>query len=328
MNKRANSRTAKAIIAAILLLLAIVLAVSIFDKPPEGGEAQSGTEPSTVNSVIGIGTDVQTAGSSGEITSGDDSSVNVSTPPADAVIDNEWALYLVNEKNPLPSDYDETIETTLVFSDFRDYYFDSRAASYLTTMIEDAAADGVNLYIVSTYRSQEYQKENFERSVAERMSAGMDYDAAYADTLREVTLPGYSEHNAGIAADIMTPSYTSMNDDGFKTTEAYAWLSEHAAEYGFILRYPEGKEDVTGIIYEPWHYRFVGVYYAEDIKAQGVTLEEYFAENGWLDPTGKAQYNLGPIGDVSPDSVQKYVTPDPNAITVTVASSGGEAIVV
>jgi D-alanyl-D-alanine carboxypeptidase len=330
LSKRKNTRTVKVIIAAVLLLLAAVFAVSLFDNPPKSGTKTG--EDTSAEVLTASENDVQIAENtdfgvlhSGQ--TGDDPSVNISTPPPDAVIDNEWALYLVNDKNPLPSNYDDTIDTTLVFSDYRDYYFDSRAASYLTTMIEDAAADGVNLYIVSTYRSQEYQKENFERSVADRMSAGMDYDAAYTDTLREVTLPGYSEHNAGIAADIMTTTYTSMDDDGFKNTDEYAWLTEHAAEYGFILRYPEGKEDITGIIYEPWHYRFVGVYYAEDITAQGLTLEEYFAENGWLDPAGKAQYHLGPIGDISPDSVQTYVTPDPNAITVTVAS-GGEAIVV
>jgi D-alanyl-D-alanine carboxypeptidase len=330
LNKRKNFRTVKVIIAAVLLLLAAVFAVSLFDSPPKEGGKKPG-ESLVAEVITNSGkNDVQTAGNSvsGALQSGDDSALNISTAPPDADIDNEWALYLVNEKNPLPSNYDDTIETTLVFSDYRDYYFDSRAASYLMKMIEDASKDGVSLYIVSTYRSQEYQKENFERSVADRMSAGMDYDTAYADTLREVTLPGYSEHNAGLAADIMTPTYTSMDDDGFKNTEEYAWLTEHAAEYGFILRYPEGKEDVTGIIYEPWHYRFVGVYYANEIKAQGVTLEEYFAENGWLDPAGKAQYHLGPIGDISPDSVQTYVTPDPNAITVTVATPGGEAIVV
>jgi D-alanyl-D-alanine carboxypeptidase len=253
--------------------------------------------------------------------SGDDSVNKSENTPADQNIDNEWAMYLVNEKNPLPSDYDDKIKTTLVFSDFRDYYLDSRAAYYLINMIDDAAEENIDLYIVSTYRSQQYQKENFERSVADRMAAGMDYDSAYDDTLREVTLPGYSEHNAGLAADIMTPTYTSMDDDGFKNTEAYAWLSEHAADYGFILRYPEGKEDITGIIYEPWHYRFVGVYYAKAIKSEGVTLEEYFAENGWLDEAGKAIYNRGPIGDVSVSAEQSYLAPDPNAVTVTVAPS-------
>jgi D-alanyl-D-alanine carboxypeptidase len=316
----------KVIIAAVLLLLAVVFAVSLFDSPPE----DKGGQTSEITSAAFISNgerDVQNTGNtvSGTTRSGDDPQMNSETYTPEAAIDNEWAMYLVNSKNPLPTDYDGRIETTLVFSDYRDYYFDSRAASYLTDMIEAAAGDGVELYIVSTYRTQEYQQDNFDRSVADRMAAGMDYDAAYADTLREVTLPGFSEHNAGLAADIMTPSYTSMADDGFKDTEAYAWLTENAADYGFILRYPEGKEDVTGIIYEPWHYRFVGVYYANEIKAQGVTLEEYFAENGWLDPSGKAQYHLGPSESVLAGS--DNVSADPDAKTVTVAT-GGEAIVV
>jgi D-alanyl-D-alanine carboxypeptidase len=318
LSSKKNSRTVKVIIAVIVVLLAVVFAVSLFDNPPEETAAP---KTSTVTDKDGK-TDV-TTGSETSLTtiSGDDSTVSQTTAAAPQNIDNEWAMYLVNEHNPLPADYDERIDTTLVYSDYRDYFFDNRAASYLLEMIDDAAADGIDLLIVSTYRSQEYQKENFERSVADRMASGMDYDSAYADTLREVTLPGYSEHNAGLAADIMSPDYTSMDDDGFKNTEAYAWLIEHAADYGFILRYPEGKEDITNIIFEPWHYRFVGVYYAKEITAEGVTLEEYFAENGWLDESGKALYNLGPIGDVPANSEQQYVKPDPNAITVTVATS-------
>jgi D-alanyl-D-alanine carboxypeptidase len=317
LSKQKNKRTVTVIIAVVLILLAIVFAVSLFDKPPADTD-----KPATVTETTKDGETDVTSGStiSANVISGDEAAMTETLKPA-ADIDNEWAMYLVNEKNPLPADYDERIETTLVFSDWRDYFFDNRAAAYLLNMIDDAAADGIDLLIVSTYRSQQYQKENFERSVADRMAAGMDYDSAYADTLREVTLPGFSEHNAGLAADIMSPDYTSMDDDGFKDTEAYAWLIEHAPDYGFILRYPEGKEDVTGIIFEPWHYRFVGVYYAKEITAQGITLEEYFAENGWLDETGKAIYSVGPIGDVPANAEQEYIKPDPNAITVTVATS-------
>ena len=86
----------------------------------------------------------------------------------------------------------------------------------------------------------------------------------------------------------MSDVFVDMNYDGFKNTEAYKWLLEHAADYGFILRYPEGKEDITGIIYEPWHYRFVGVYYAKLLTDKQVTLEEYFEEMNWVDKDGVA----------------------------------------
>ena len=221
-------------------------------------------------------------------------------PEEDENIDNKWAMFLVNSKNPLPSDYDNMIETEIVFEDWRDYYLDSRAADYLKRMVADAKEDGIDLLVVSAYRTIQYQQENFDRSVQDRMDKGMSYDDAYADTLREVAMPGESEHNAGLALDIMSHEYTSMDDAGFENTEAFKWLDKHAAEYGFILRYPKDKEDVTKIIYEPWHYRFVGVYYANEIKKSGLCLEEYFEEQGWTDSDGKAIKMRGPFDEEKP----------------------------
>ncbi|MDY3791263.1 MAG: M15 family metallopeptidase [Oscillospiraceae bacterium] len=211
--------------------------------------------------------------------------------PTDA--DNTWAMFLVNSKNQVPAEYCDGIETDLVYESWREYYLDSRAAEYMKQMIKAAEEDGIQLVVMSAYRSVEYQQNNFDKSVQDRIdNRGMTYEEAYADTLKEVQLPGYSEHNAGVAADIMSNEETSMEDDRFKNTKAYAWLQENAADYGFILRYPEGKEDVTGIIYEPWHYRFVGVYYAKLLSDKGVTLEEYFEEMNWVDEVGKAVYHL------------------------------------
>lgn len=216
-------------------------------------------------------------------------------PEVKVDIDNEWAMFLVNNQNPLPDNYDSIIDTTLVYTSWREYYMDSRMADYMKRMIEDAAADGINLEIVSAYRTIEYQQQNFDNSYQQRLDSGMTEEEAYADTAREVALPGKSEHNAGLSADIMSNEYTSMDDDGFKDTEAFAWLSEHAADYGFILRYPENKYEYTNIIFEPWHYRFVGVYYAHEIKESGLCMEEYFEKNGWLDENGTAIKMTGPV---------------------------------
>ena len=205
--------------------------------------------------------------------------------PDDA--DNTWAMFLVNSKNPVSAEYCDSIETALVYESWREYYMDSRMAEYLKQMLKAASEDGIQLIVMSAYRSIEYQQNNFDKSVQDRMdNRGMTYEEAYADTLKEVQLPGYSEHNAGLAADIMSDEYVDMNDDGFKDTKAYAWLREHAADYGFILRYPEGKENITGIIYEPWHYRFVGVYYAKLLADKQITMEEYFEEMNWVDDDG------------------------------------------
>lgn len=211
--------------------------------------------------------------------------------PSDA--DNTWAMFLVNAKNPISDEYCDGIETSFVYSSWRDYYMDSRVSEYLKQMIADASDDGINLVVVSAYRTISYQQRNFDSSVQDRINnRGMTYEEAYADTLKEVQLPGYSEHNAGLAADIMSDECVSMDDDSFEDTKAFAWLQEHAADYGFILRYPKGKEDITDIIYEPWHYRFVGIYYAKLLTDRGITLEEYFEEMNWVDENGVAIYHL------------------------------------
>ncbi|MCI5752936.1 MAG: M15 family metallopeptidase [Oscillospiraceae bacterium] len=247
-----------------------------------------------------------------EINLSDENYETVDTPelpvdtsdPADA--DNTWAMFLINEQNPLPRRYDDVIETELVDETYREYYLDSRAAEYYKNMLEAAAEDGIDLITVSAYRSYDYQKNNFDSNVEDRMSEGMSYAEAYKDSLASVQLPGQSEHNAGLAVDILSNEYNSMDDDGFENTEAFKWLDEHAAEYGFILRYPKGKTDITQIIYEPWHYRFVGIYYANEIKESGLCMEEYFDKKGWLDEEGTATSHT--IYDQNPDMELSHET--------------------
>ncbi|MGN0665805.1 MAG: D-alanyl-D-alanine carboxypeptidase family protein [Huintestinicola sp.] len=267
------------------------------DETEDNTPAQSDTLPSdtsseTTSSVMtdSEADDLQT-GSETEPTETEPEIKEPKPDPSDA--DNTWAVFLVNEKNPVPEEYCNGIETSKVYESWREYYMDSRMAEYLKQMIKAASEDGIELIVMSAYRSIEYQQRNFDNSVDERMNEqGMTYEEAYNATLKEVQLPGYSEHNAGVAADIMSDEYVSMDDAGFEDTKAFRWLSEHAADYGFILRYPKGKQNVTGIIYEPWHYRFVGVYYAKEITDSGLTLEEYFENMGWTDEEGKAIYHL------------------------------------
>ncbi len=273
------------IITVLLLSLAFVMTTFIF-KEDEGdaevtSEASSQLSTETTPQVIIMEEQEQES---------------EPAPEEDENIDNKWAMFLVNKKNPLPMDYDSRIETTMIFKSWREYFMDSRAASYLEDMLAAAKEDGVDLLVVSAYRTIEYQQQNFDNSVQDRIdNRGMTYDEAYADTLAEVALPGESEHNAGLALDIMSEEYTSMDDDGFEDTEAFSWLDKNAHKYGFILRYPKGKQEITGIIYEPWHYRFVGVYYANEIKESGLCLEEYYEKQGWVDENGKATEMLGPF---------------------------------
>lgn len=182
---------------------------------------------------------------------------------------DSWKLVLANENNPLPEGF--TVEVSKLPNGKE---FDSRAIGDLEAMLAAAKADGVSLTVVSSYRSYDYQVGLFNRKVNQYKAKGYNDTDAYNIAKTIVALPGTSEHNLGLAADIVTPSYMTL-DAGFEKTDAFAWLSTHCAEYGFILRYPNGKGDITGIIYEPWHYRYVGQTAAKEIMAQGICLEEY-----------------------------------------------------
>lgn len=184
----------------------------------------------------------------------------------------EYYLLLANAENPLPQDW--SIQTEEVQNG---YEMDKWAAPAMREMIQAAKEDGVELMLCSAYRSVEKQQQLFDRSQQAYMAQGMSEEEAYAKTATETAIPGTSEHQTGLAADIVTPTY-QMLDAGFADTPAGQWLSEHAAEYGFVLRYPQDKQEVTGIIYESWHYRFVGKTHAKLMKESGLCLEEYLQQ--------------------------------------------------
>lgn len=139
------------------------------------------------------------------------------------------------------------------------------AANALENMFNDAKEDGINLIAISGYRSYDYQKVVYDRSVA---TEGQEYTNNY------VAIPGTSEHQTGLVMDLLSDEYLSL-DEGFENTMAFQWIMDNMTNYGFILRYPKGKEDITGYDYEPWHLRYVGVDVAEEIMSKGITLEEY-----------------------------------------------------
>lgn len=182
---------------------------------------------------------------------------------------NDWRLILVNKQNPVPTDYDA--ELTNINSSLM---ADARIIDDIYEMLDAAQEDGVSLMICSAYRSYDRQTTLFNNKMNKLMNQGMNYMDAYAVGSMSVTVPGTSEHQLGLALDILTPGYVEM-DDGFGETEAGLWLAQNAPDYGFILRYPKDKEEITGIIYEPWHFRYVGIDYSKDITELGVCLEEY-----------------------------------------------------
>lgn len=186
-------------------------------------------------------------------------------------------LLLVNGSHPLSEDYDYTKDLTTIPEEYHNGQLDQINKDiwpYLKAMIDDARKEGVNLSVWSPYRSYNIQQMLFNRQKQKQIEAGVPESEADAKAATIVARPGTSEHHTGLAADI------NMADDAFENTPMYAWLTEHCQDYGFIMRYPKDKIDVTGVIYESWHYRFVGINVAKDIKNKGITLEEYLELKG------------------------------------------------
>ena len=182
---------------------------------------------------------------------------------------SSWNLVLINKQHPIPSDYTFSLGTIK-----GSMKCDERLIEPLTQMFLAAAGDGINLEVRSPYRDMSLQEYLFDRKVKNYINQGYSYIDAYKISSEVVTLPGASEHQIGISLDITSDTYWQLNE-GFADTEAGKWLMDNSYKYGFILRYPKGKEDITGIIYEPWHYRYVGVEAATVIYEQGITLEEF-----------------------------------------------------
>ncbi|MEG1153176.1 MAG: M15 family metallopeptidase [Ruthenibacterium sp.] len=205
------------------------------------------------------------------------SSTNSAAAPAAAALDENWELRLVNAENPLPDNF--TLKTQPI-SGYENRLFDARAASALENMLKDAEAAGCKLYLVSAYRSVARQDALFRRKVSSFLAEGFPAEEAEKQAAMWVARPGTSEHNLGLAADIVSAGWYKTNSDlteSFDKTPEFAWLSAHAGAYGFVLRYPKDKKEVTGVVYEPWHYRYVGNENAAMMQKTGATLEEYKA---------------------------------------------------
>lgn len=183
-----------------------------------------------------------------------------------------WYLMLVNQSHPMEDGY---VPELANIDD--SHQVDARVLESLQNMLKAASDEGYSLYVCSAYRSVDRQKELFNESMIDYVNQGMTYYEAAIETAKSIAWPGESEHATGLAMDIVSSDYAGL-DEKQGETDDQKWLMEHCYEYGFILRYPKDKSEDTGIIYEPWHYRYVGVEAALAIRDQGVTLEEYLNE--------------------------------------------------
>lgn len=175
-------------------------------------------------------------------------------------------LVVVNKDNPIPEDYPLSIES------YNGKQINAALKNDLDAMINAAAKDGIKIFIFSGYRTIEKQTGLFNAEVSKWKKHGYNAQDAQVKAASVVARPRTSEHNTGLAIDF------NCVEDNFFNTKEYAWLIKNAAEYGFILRYSKDKIDTTGVIYEPWHFRYVGKEYARKIMASGLCLEEYIAK--------------------------------------------------
>ena len=183
---------------------------------------------------------------------------------------DDWKIVLVNKQHPIPDDY--SFELGTISGSMR---CDERIITPLLDMLKGARADGVNLIVCSPYRDMDRQTMLFSNKVGRYMDGGLSYMDAYNLASQAVTVPGSSEHQIGLAVDIITDGYSTL-DEGFGDTAAGKWLAANSSKYGFILRYPDGKENITSIEYEPWHFRYVGVDAATVITENDLCLEEFW----------------------------------------------------
>ena len=189
-----------------------------------------------------------------------------------AAILSDPRMVLVNRQNRMPEDYTFTTKecgsATAINKTLQ-----TEAADAFLAMQAAAAEEGVTVWMQSGYRSVEYQEKLYTRKTQYYLDKGFSKDEALQRAAAVVNPPGCSEHNCGLAADLNSPEHTGL-DEGFENTEAFRWLCAHAEDYGFILRYPKGAEAVTGITYEPWHWRYVGKENAALLNRSGLCLED------------------------------------------------------
>ena len=247
------------------------------------------------------------------------------TPAPDAPEDpNLWSLLLANTQNPLPDGYEPPQLATI---DAAGRQVDSRIAQPLQQMIAAAEKDGAHLVVTSAYRSYERQEELFVSMIRDYLAMGYSNAEAYAATKHLRNVPGTSEHQTGLTVDIISQSYWQL-DEGYAETYEAQWLKEHAAEYGFILRYPKDKTAITGTSFEPWHYRYVGMEDAQKIMAQGLCLEEYLAkvDEGVAAQVAAALENAGVTGtDTETGAASGSASPGSAASSSTASGSASPA---
>ena len=279
VRRRRRNRAIRRVAGLTLAVCVLVGGVSflLHRKAPVPAASAASALPAAsstaaTNGLFGKGETASSAASSEA--AAPDNALGLTAEEAQAMLADPL-MVLVNHTNKMPDNY--TFDTKECGSSTSvNKTLQTVACDAFLAMQKAAAADGVTVWMQSGYRSVSYQTKLYERKTQYYRDKGYDEATAKEKAAAIVNPPGYSEHNCGLAADLNSPEHTGL-DEGFENTTAFRWLCGHAAEYGFILRYPKGAEDKTEITYEPWHWRYVGPENAAKIDASGLCFEDYIA---------------------------------------------------
>lgn len=182
---------------------------------------------------------------------------------------SDWELLLVNKNHKIPEGYSVELEEVE-----KTHKVDKRITESLKQMLSDARKEGLSPIICSSYRTNAKQQKLYNNKVTQYKKWGYSSEEAKELASYWVAIPGTGEHETGLAVDIVSKEYQIL-DEKQEQTDVQKWLIENSYKYGFILRYPTNKKDITMINYEPWHYRYVGIDNATYMKEQDMCLEEY-----------------------------------------------------
>lgn len=257
------------ILIGVLLLLCILIVLaasrcSALETQGDEGELEEATE------VVG-----------GSIEEATEEEINIETPPSSSenqaeettTVEIPWYLILVNEDQPLDADFRPELAQVSY-----GHFVDVRIVEAASQLLQSAENAGIMLQIAASFRDYEAQRNLFDFHMAQWIEEGYDEDDSFQKTRESVAIPGASEHQAGLAIDLL-PLGHMMPRDELSDTPEIQWLAENAWRYGFIMRYPYGTTHITGVMYEPWHWRYVGVEAAQEMTRLGLTLEEYLEKH-------------------------------------------------
>lgn len=247
------------------------------EETSEGGGDLPEEETSEENVPEGDDSLMEESTEEGERTSdGDSSAGDEAGETSDGLVIREedmWCLILTNARYPVPDDY----EVELAQLPGSNQSVDARIYEPLVAMFDAMKAEGLKPVVCSGYRTLDKQEKLFNRKVQSYVRSGYSMEDANNMARQVLSIPGSGEHCLGLAVDIYASSYKAL-EIGFENTKEGKWLREHSQDYGFTLRYDRGKEEVTGIQYEPWHFRYVGVEVARYLKDNQLSLEEFYID--------------------------------------------------